>query len=152
LTTATNDINGITNSNILITTDSDSITAGFQPYQAVQYCNNLSAHGADDWYLPARIESRNTLCFNKDVIPDVQSYWTSRQTDTSRFETVRVSDCTYSGQPSETIRPVRCVRKGPAPRCANPYGIEGQLTYNVTHEVVQYCDGARWIAIGKSGP
>jgi hypothetical protein len=44
----------------------------------------------------------------------------------------------------------------PAYACTNPAGVKGQITmngtYNVTHEVAQYCDGARWIAIGKAGP
>jgi hypothetical protein len=48
--------------------------------------------------------------------------------------------------------PIRCLRKGPAPRCANPYGLEGSVLYNTTHNVLQFCDGARWIAIGKTGP
>jgi len=36
--------------------DSDSGTAGVQPFQAPEYCYNLDAHGHTDWYVPANDE------------------------------------------------------------------------------------------------
>lgn len=32
--------------------------------------------------------------------------------------------------------------------CANPSGVAGALTYNTTHNVMQYCEGSDWIKIG----
>lgn len=150
---ASSDTDGRANTNTIAITDSDSATAGFQPHLAAQYCFTLNAHGADDWFLAARSEFAGSVCANRTVIPGISSnYWSSTDhTVVGSFQQVG-STCTFSGLPANNSRAVRCVRKGPAPRCANPYGLEGQLTYNVTHEVVQYCDGARWIAIGKSGP
>ncbi len=33
--------------------------------------------------------------------------------------------------------------------CANPTGVEGQMLYNIDHTVMQYCNGERWVGIGK---
>jgi len=61
-----------------------------------------------------------------------------------------IGSCGSGDQLKQNSAGVRCVRKGPAPRCVNPYGVEGEMTYNTTHDVVQYCDGARWVGIGKA--
>ena len=55
-TGATSDISGASNTAAIVATDSDSVTPGIQPHQAAQYCNDLTAHSHNDWYLPARDE------------------------------------------------------------------------------------------------
>lgn len=49
-------VTGEANTLALIGIDSDSVTPGTQPHLAAQYCNNLVAHGHNDWYVPARDE------------------------------------------------------------------------------------------------
>jgi len=44
---------GEANTALIIATDADSVTGGTQPHQSAQYCTDLTAHGHDDWYLPA---------------------------------------------------------------------------------------------------
>lgn len=37
--------------------------------------------------------------------------------------------------------------------CTNPAGVEGQMVYNTTHKVLQYCDGDKWWGMGwKQAP
>jgi hypothetical protein len=33
--------------------------------------------------------------------------------------------------------------------CINPAAAEGHVIYNSTHHVLQYCNGAKWVAVGK---
>jgi hypothetical protein len=35
--------------------------------------------------------------------------------------------------------------------CANPYGNAGDLVYNDDHDMMQFCDGTNWIAMGGGG-
>ena len=147
----TDDSEGENNTLTLITTDSDSVTAGFQPHQAAQLCYDKVEHGADDWFLGSRNEVRLLLCLQPTAFPDV-SYWqlTSGQSGGTDTAWAVRDDCvTQNSNGKATARAFRCFRKGPAPRCANPYGMEGDVFYNTTHNVLQYCDSARWIAIGK---
>ncbi|NCC23337.1 MAG: LamG domain-containing protein, partial [Alphaproteobacteria bacterium] len=34
--------------------------------------------------------------------------------------------------------------------CTNPSGVAGQVIYNESGDILQYCDGAQWIAIGEN--
>lgn len=142
---------GENNTNLLVVTDSDSVTAGFQTHIAAQRCFDYEEHGASDWYLPSEAELRLFL-MAETTVPLGQNYWGSdqRTATTAEREQLQSSGSTAGGHnPKDNSIYVRCVRKGPAPRCANPYGIEGSIVYNTTHDVMQYCDGARWRAIGK---
>lgn len=33
--------------------------------------------------------------------------------------------------------------------CSNPSGVEGEITYNTSEDVLQYCDNADWIGMGR---
>ena len=33
--------------------------------------------------------------------------------------------------------------------CSSPSGVEGQMVYNTSFNVMQYCNGADWVGIGK---
>ena len=152
VTGATSNTNGLANTLALVTSDSNSVTSGFQPHQAAQYCYDLVAHGSDDWYLAARYEYSAVACSNQSLLPGYTGWnWSSTQSSSTRFQRVRSDTCGYSAQDKNGQHEIRCVRKGPAPRCASPYGVEGDMFYNTTADVVQYCDGARWLAIGKDG-
>lgn len=35
--------------------------------------------------------------------------------------------------------------------CANPSGVEGEIVYNTTHKIVQYCDNTNWISMAGGG-
>lgn len=147
---------GYANTNQIIAVDSDSETADMQLHQAAQACYDLSYAHNTDWYLPA-VDELKTLCDNKAAIGNFtdQKYHSSTELDASNIRQLKAIDfdgCGQQGQKKDNNHFVRCVRKGPAPRCANPYGLEGQMIFNTTHDVVQFCDGARWIAIGKYGP
>ena len=159
-TTGATDINtGYANTAAIIKTDSDSVTTGVQPHQAAQYCWDLNEGNTDDWYLPAQEELR-VLNNGRQAIPNLNElvvndgskyWWASTETSQTQARQQRMYDPYAQTSDKRRTAYTRCVRKGPAPRCATPYGLEGQMFYNETHDVVQYCDGARWIAIGKDG-
>lgn len=143
---------GISNTLGLVVTDSDSVAAGFQTHFAAQYCHDFEFGGNDDWYLPAPNEmlvlyNNRVAIGNFDV--SGEEYWTSEQGGSNSGRTIIFSNGALNGSDKHVDERVRCVRKGPAPRCSNPYGLEGSMFYNTTHDVMQYCDGARWVAIGK---
>ncbi|WP_336421631.1 LamG-like jellyroll fold domain-containing protein [Roseovarius sp. D22-M7] len=169
--TVTGLLNGDTgedNTNAAVTIDSDSDTDGFQTHLAAQYCYDLVSSGADDWYLPASNELDLALTSLHTGQHDVHYfdidggvYWTSNvgggedtNPDKGNRRLIRSDGSIGVGwRPKHaTNTRARCVRKGPAPRCADPYGVEGQMVYNTDHDVVQFCDGARWIGIGKYSP
>lgn len=158
---------GEANTLALVQTDSDSASAGFQTHQAAQLCYDMAANGTDDWYLPSGIEASlmwdNLVDEDGDSDPNTPNpitkfgfedsrYWTSSEFDSNTASRLRIDTGGTGGSNKDMFWRVRCIRKGPAPRCANPYGLEGSMIYNTTHDVVQYCDGARWIAIGKRAP
>lgn len=148
----TNINNGKDNTDLIITTDSDSVTAGFQPHQGAQHCYDLNKNGADDWFLPD-FQLASSMCNNSSIIPNANSgFMASSDTGSpdSSYDGV-FPTCGSGNFAKQLFNSIRCVRQGPAPRCANPYGLEGQIIYNNTHNVAQYCDGARWISLGKDG-
>lgn len=126
---------------------------GQSAHPAAYQCAQKSFGGATDWYLPS--ENETTVLYNggSPLIPAVKlggsEYWTSTQHDGSSAKSRRFSGGGYSNTGKNGSFWLRCVRKGPAPRCLNPYGLEGQMIYNQAQGVVQYCDGARWIGIGR---
>jgi hypothetical protein len=169
VTTGLTNLNtGSANTLTLVSTDANSAVVQFQPHQAAIACSELYEHYTNDWYLPAREELvlmyQNLVDQNGDSTPggplgSTYNFLTTADglylssTEGSpgnqNARRVRFSNGNITNVTKETPQLVRCVRKGPAPRCANPYGIEGSLMYNTTHDVLQFCDGARWIAIGK---
>ncbi len=143
---------GAANTALLLGLDGSGTPA---PYDAAEYCGALGAHGSDDWYLPSRDEL-DVLHTNKVAIGNFDTdgadswYWTSSERNNFPAWGQRFSD----GGQSESVNKdsplrLRCVRKGAAPRCASPYGVAGSMIYNDDANVLQYCDGARWIGIGK---
>ena len=151
-TGATDNDDGDGNTATIVVTDSDDVTAGFQTHEAAQYCYDLVSNGADDWYLPGY----NELITLMSAAPQIGmldgsgvnfSYWSSDEANNSQAYRRATGGGGSNGK--DSTMHLRCVRKGPAPRCANPYGVEGQMIYNSTSDVAQYCDGARWIAVGK---
>ena len=39
---------------------------------------------------------------------------------------------------------------GMGPQCSNPSGMAGEITYNTDLNVLQYCNGGNWVAVGPS--
>ena len=150
-TTATDFDTGADNTNTIVIVDADGGTGGFQQHDAAQYCYDLVSNGADDWYLPA--DNELLLLHNGgNQIADVSTgwqYWSSTEMSNSTARTRDMGNGNPANRSKSTNIKTRCVRKGPAPRCASPYGLEGAMLYNDDNNVVQYCDGARWLAIGK---
>ncbi|GKY89317.1 hypothetical protein STA1M1_31860 [Sinisalibacter aestuarii] len=157
-TSITNDDTGEANTNALILIDSDSGSAGFQTHIAAQYCFDLASHGADDWYLPAPNEFANLLS-NYGVMnlpttggAGIQMHWVSREAGVNDAQDYGVypSSPLSGSDAKELNRNVRCVRKGPAPRCANPVRPSGAIIYNADFNLLQYCDpysgGTGWRA------
>ena len=156
-TSATDWDAGFSNTVSIVTTDADSGAGGHQIHGASQYCYDLVSAGADDWYLPA-INELNVLYTNREniggFITDSGDWYHRYHSSTEYSQTeMYVGDFSNGNMLGYSLKEVglstRCVRKGPAPRCANPYGLEGQMVYNADNNVMQYCDGARWLAIGK---
>ena len=89
------------------------------PYQAAEHCNGLSAHGYDDWYLPASDELK-VLYDNKNIGdlngtfnegPLSGRYWSSTEANNQSAWSIRFSDKGQNGyQKNSTLR-VRCIRK-----------------------------------------
>lgn len=92
------------------------------PFAAAEYCDNLSAHGHGDWYLPARDEL-NVLYTHQGVgglifqagYP-LGHYWSSSEGSTNGFDErarfIRFSDGLSSGGlTKDTALSIRCVRK-----------------------------------------
>lgn len=144
---------GEQNTGNAVVLDSDSSTGGFQLHNAAQACWDLVLAGADDWYLPAQEELE--ILYNNRTVGgfagtfDATQYWSSSEPNASAIYFYDFGGSGVNSSTKELSYAVRCVRKGPAPRCANPYGLEGQMVYNADNNVMQYCDGARWLAIGK---
>jgi hypothetical protein len=74
------DPSGETNTTILVTEDSDSVTAGTQTHAAAKYCNDLVMHGQSDWYLPSAPEL-NVMYTNRTAIGNFAAivYWASTE-------------------------------------------------------------------------
>ena len=99
----------------MMANDSNTVEPGIQPHDAAVYCDGLSAHGHDDWYLPARAEL--LLLWNggdpiADVVTDGSEYHSSYERNTSEIWQVRFSD---GGTPGDATKDeaalVRCARK-----------------------------------------
>mgnify|MGYP000448069620 CR=1 FL=1 len=85
------------------------------PYAAAVYCNDLSVHGHDDWYLPAQDEL-NVLYNNRASIgnfdkPGFPLYWTSSERDNTQAVFQRFTDGYQDGETKSGDQYVRCVRK-----------------------------------------
>jgi hypothetical protein len=102
---------GKSNSSTLATEDSSS-AAGIQPHNAAQYCENLTAHGQTDWYLPAKDEL-NVLYTNRTAIGGFTSnvYWSSSEIGTHHAWEKNVAGGTDSVQEKFAFSSVRCVRR-----------------------------------------
>lgn len=91
------------------------------PYNAAEYCDGLSAHGYDDWYLPAQDElnvlytNKNTGdlngTFNETGSTPVGYYWSSSEGDQVTARNQRFSDGLQSNYGKFVGIAVRCVRK-----------------------------------------
>src|SRR5690606_5659176 len=80
ITGATSNSNGEANTALL------SGLAG--SYEAANYCADLTAHGHDDWYLPA-VNELWPLCFAEDVLGIIEhGNWTSTDDSSSRARVV----------------------------------------------------------------
>lgn len=85
LTGAQSTTTGAFNSSDLANLDSDSGTAGDQPHQAAQACDDLTDHGQTDWYLPAKDELNVIYQKLMGVISGFASagYWSSSEYNTN---------------------------------------------------------------------
>jgi hypothetical protein len=102
---------GKSNSSTLATEDSSS-AAGIQPHNAAQYCENLTAHGQTDWYLPAKDEL-NVLYTNRTAIGGFAGawYWSSSEINSySAWKQGFSNGYQYEPLKISGLR-VRCVRR-----------------------------------------
>ena len=119
--------NGTTNwtvTGFTSTTDGLSNTAGLTaladagaPYNAAAHCDGLAAHGHSDWYLPAQDEL--DLFWNggapvAGVLTDGSWYWSSTESGTLHARIQRFSLGHQNGSLKDSMRPIRCVRRGTA--------------------------------------
>lgn len=106
---------GASNTTTLVTTDSNNVSGGTQTHNAAQYCDNLSAGGHSDWYLPARDELRDVLCTNIGANgtfdQSATGYWSATENLTSNARRIRFDICGNNNYNKETNLYVRCVRK-----------------------------------------
>lgn len=159
---ASSTTSGSANTASLLITDADSITGGTQPHQAAQYCGNLTASGRSDWYLPALDElavlHTNRVAIggfelNAGAAGEQRRLWSS--TEAGQFTAWRqnMPDGVTGDPVKDEINTARCVRKvNPAGgSCTTPAGDEGDIIYNSTHHVMQYCNGTNWVPMGPNG-
>lgn len=93
------------------------------PFAAAEYCDGLSAHGYDDWYLPASDElnvlytNKNTGdlngTFNESGSIPAGWYWSSSEVNNIGARSQRFSDGNQNGFNKNNGLAVRCVRKEP---------------------------------------
>jgi len=91
------------------------------PFAAAEYCDGLSAHGYDDWYLPAQDElnvlytNKNTGdlngTFNETGSFPAGYYWSSSENGSSGARGQRFSDGSQSNFGKSDGLAVRCVRR-----------------------------------------
>lgn len=157
-TGATSHFNGATNTATIITIDSDTVMGGTQPHQAAQFCANLGAHGHTDWYLPARNEL-NVLYTNRVAINDISVaidlsgyHWSSTELNSSFVYYQYFYDGTQSTASKNTSWNCRCVRKKAYTQCSSPTGSAGDIVYNASYNVLQWCNGDSWISFPPKEP
>lgn len=91
------------------------------PFAAAEYCDGLSAHGYDDWYLPAQDEL-NVLYTNKNTgdlngtFDETGSgaagyYWSSSENASNTARRQRFSDGNQLLNIKDLVLAVRCVRR-----------------------------------------
>lgn len=85
------------------------------PFIAAEYCDDLSAHGYNDWYLPAQDELNMLYTYQNwnDLSGTFSTgyYWSSSEESDGRARTQRILDGTQDSNEKSDTRPVRCVRK-----------------------------------------
>ena len=91
------------------------------PYYAAEYCDGLSAHGYNDWYLPAQDElnvlyiNKNTGdlngTFNETGFFPAGYYWSSSERNSISGQSQRFSVGSQNGLGKDDTFTVRCVRK-----------------------------------------
>jgi hypothetical protein len=102
---------GKSNSSTLATEDSSS-AAGIQPHNAAQYCENLTAHGQTDWYLPS-LQELNVLYTNRTTITGFASsrYWSSSERSNIQGAVVDFSTGAWGNFGKQAPVRLRCVRR-----------------------------------------
>ncbi len=130
-------------------------------------CDNLSFGGQSDWYLPSVQEL--DLIYDNLVVgaPDVNTdnitddfgfvnsvsgrYWSSSESASDGGWSQRFSDGFNGDTGKSSTLFVRCARRGSAAAgstCANPEGSDGDIIYNNTSHVMQYCADGNWQSMG----
>lgn len=148
------------------TTDGPGNTAGLvalsdagAPYAAAEYCDGLTnVHGHSDWYLPAKSEL-NLFYNGGSPVAGVNTsgswYWSSTESGSVSAWFHRFSDGGQGADARGNSYLVRCVRRGDVASggsgCTNPTADPGKIIYNTDHHLMQYCNGAVWVAMGPEG-
>lgn len=91
------------------------------PYQAAEYCDGLSAHGHNDWYLPAQDEldvlydNKNAGdlngTFNESGLWPAGFYWSSSEHGSAQARFQRFDNGSQNFNLKEREHGVRCVRR-----------------------------------------
>ena len=117
-TGATSTTDGEGNTATLVTADSDDGVAGTQAHDAAIYCDDLSAHGHGDWYLPAEDEldlfwNGGSPVANVDEsgsFPDA-TYWSSTEASHDRARRQEFDSGSKNSGTKNGGLAVRCVRR-----------------------------------------
>ena len=110
--------------------DSDSGTAGVQPFQAPEYCYNLDSHGHSDWYVPANDEFL-VLRDNHSTIGGFSdtAYWTASEVCCDAMWYRNIPSGGGAGV-KHFNNMVRCVRKSSTPPSGYGWSIWGGIGGN----------------------
>lgn len=104
---------GESNAAILMATDADPGTGGFQYHDAANICDTKNENGKTDWYLPS-IPELAVLYSNRTPIGEFNSgssYWASSEVDASNAWSVPFNTGTPVQNDKTSITHIRCVRK-----------------------------------------
>lgn len=104
---------GESNAAILMATDADPGTGGFQYHDAANICDTTNENGQTDWYLPS-IPELAVLYSNRTLIggfDSASSYWTSSEVDANNAWSVPFNTGTPVQNDKTSITHIRCVRK-----------------------------------------
>lgn len=109
---------GAANTATLVAADANSVTGGVQAHQAAVACDNLSANGHTDWYLPADKEwdtaydaIRRSTYSNARYQMQNSWYWTSSEYDTNSAWGFYPNGGSRTALGKNSIAYIRCVRK-----------------------------------------
>lgn len=108
-------LRGVTSATTGATNTSTLAAFGAVAHPAAYYCDNLTAHGKTDWYLPAQDElaviGSNAAAIGNFDTTGTTYYWSSTENNSTLAMRVRLDTVAGAAVAKTSSRHVRCARK-----------------------------------------